>query len=297
MLELTEDHPSRMLARLAIEYRAGQKSWDILQRMVAEISPAALSSLNSVIDIANASAQQQDPSFDVRKNLIGNLGDDWISYAKAPMGTTPADLNNAPSLFLFAAPNPDQAVIAIKNITALSSQTDAPPVRDFLGRKIYTIPLPAGRVSGTNAPLPRSLYCAASGGYVALTTDDSILEAFLRSGEIQGKSLRETAGLAEAMQNVGGAGGGLFGYQNQREVMRTAFKLLKNQTSSAKSLNPLTELPFGSAGKGLGDWMDFSLLPDFDAVAKYFYFSVYGGNVTSDGLSFKVFAPRPPQLN
>jgi hypothetical protein len=275
----------------------GQKSWDTLQKMLAAISPAAVSSLNSVIDIANASAQQQDPGFDVRKNLIGNFGDDWINYAKAPTGTTLADLNNAPSLFLFAAPNPDQAVIAIKNIAALSSQTGAPPARDFLGRKIYTIPLPAGRVSGTNAPLSRSLYCAASGGYVALTTDDSIIEAFLRSGESQGKSLRETPGFAAAMQYVGGAGGGLFGYQNQREGMRTAFSLLKNQASSANSLNPLAGLPFGTSGKGLGDWMDFSLLPDFDAVAKYFYFSVYGGNVTTDGLSFKFFAPRPPQLN
>jgi len=275
----------------------GQKSWDMLQKMLAEISPAALSSLNSVIDIANASAQQQDPNFDVRKNLIGNFGDDWISYATAPTGTTLADLNNAPSLFLFAAADPDQAVLAIKSIAALSSQAGAPPARDFLGRKIYTIPLPARRMSGTNAPLSRSLYCAAGGGYVALTTDVSILETFLRGGENQGKSLRETTGLAGAMQHVGGAGGGLFGYQNQREVMRTAFTLLKNQASSANSLNPFAGLPFGSSGNGIGDWLDFSLLPDFDAVAKYFYFSVYGGDVTTEGLSFKFFAPRPPQLN
>jgi hypothetical protein len=275
----------------------GQKSWDTLQKMLAAISPAALSSLNSVIDIANVGAQQQDPNFDVRKNLIGNLGDDWINYEKAPTGTTLADLNNAPSIFLFAASNPDQAVLAIKSIAALSSQADAPPARDFLGRKIYTIPLPSSRVSGTNASSPRSLYCAASGGYVALTTDDSILEAFLRSGNGQGKSLRETAGLAAAMQHVGGAGGGLFGYENQREIMRAAFALLKNQASSANSLNPLAGLPFGAAGIDIGDWMDFSLLPDFDTVSKYFYFSVYGGNVTTEGLSFKFFAPRPPQLN
>ena len=79
--------------------------------------------------------------------------------------------------------------------------------------------------------------------------------------------------------------------------MRTAFSLLKNQASSANSLSPLAGLPFGSSGKGLGDWMDFSLLPDFDSVARYFYFSVYGGSVTTEGLSFKFFAPRPPQLN
>ncbi|HEY3931465.1 MAG TPA: hypothetical protein VGM58_03755 [Verrucomicrobiae bacterium] len=275
----------------------GQKDWDTLQKMLAAISPAAVSSLNSIIDIANASAQQQDPNFDVRKNLIGNFGDDWINFEKAPTGTTLADLNKAPSLFLFAAPNPDQAVIAIKNIAALSSPGGAPPARDFLGRKIYTIPLPATRLPGTNTSVARSLYCAASGGYVALTTDDSMLEAFLRSGENQGKPLSQSVGLADAMQHIGGAGGGLFGYQNQRAVMRTAFTLLKNQSSSANSLNPLAGLPFGPSGKGFGDWMDFTLLPDFDAVSKYFYFSVYGGNATIDGISFKFFAPRPPQLN
>jgi hypothetical protein len=39
------------------------------------------------------------------------------------------------------------------------------------------------------------------------------------------------------------------------------------------------------------------MLPDFDAVSKYFYFSVYSGSTTADGLSFKAFAPRPPGLN
>jgi hypothetical protein len=39
------------------------------------------------------------------------------------------------------------------------------------------------------------------------------------------------------------------------------------------------------------------LLPDYDSVAKYFYLSVMGGNANADGLTLKVFAPRPPQLN
>jgi hypothetical protein len=42
--------------------------------------------------------------------------------------------------------------------------------------------------------------------------------------------------------------------------------------------------------------MDFSLLPDFDSLAKYFYFTVYGGSANVDGLSFKLFAPVPPGL-
>jgi hypothetical protein len=49
--------------------------------------------------------------------------------------------------------------------------------------------------------------------------------------------------------------------------------------------------------KNFSDWMDFSLLPDYDLVSKYFYFSVFNGSAMADGLSFKVFAPRPPQMN
>jgi hypothetical protein len=48
---------------------------------------------------------------------------------------------------------------------------------------------------------------------------------------------------------------------------------------------------------GMKDWFDFSLLPEYDTVSKYFYFSVYSGSTTTDGLSFKAFAPRPPHLN
>ena len=273
----------------------GQKSWAALEKILSDISPAWLNSLNSAISIANATAQQKDPNFDLRKNFIGNLGDDWIYYQKAPAGKTPADLNSAPALFLFAALNPDQAVLAIKNIASLSSsQENAPAARDFLGRKIYTIALNSSRPSAS-----RSLYCAASGGYVALTTDVSMMEAYLRNADSKVKPLRETAGLADAAQHVSGAGNGLFTYQNQREVMREALAALKKSATdnpASGGAHASSALPFVSPEKIFSEWMDFSLLPDFDKVSKYFYFSVTSGSVTADGLSFKVFAPRPPQL-
>jgi hypothetical protein len=37
-------------------------------------------------------------------------------------------------------------------------------------------------------------------------------------------------------------------------------------------------------------------LPSFDKVAKYFYISVYSVGSTSDALTFKAFAPVPPQF-
>jgi hypothetical protein len=276
----------------------GRKSWAAFEKMLADISPAALNSINFMLDTANAAAQQKDPNFDIRKNLIGNLGDDFISYQKTPRGTTLADLNSAPSLFLFASPNAEPAASALKSAGALmGAQDNAPSARDFLGRKIYTITLPPRYTPGAAAPAPRALYCAASGGYVALTADVSTLEEYLRSNAGQAQPLRETAGLANAGQHVGGMGGGLFGYENQREIMRGLFTTLKNDPSLASDgLNAFGGLPWGASGNSIRDWLDFSLLPDFDKVSKYFSCTVYGGSTTVDGLSFKFFTPRPPQM-
>ena len=271
----------------------GQKSWAGLQTMLADISPAALNSLNSVIGIYNSTARRKDPDFDFNKNFIGNLGDDFISYQKMPAGKTPANLNNAPSLFLFAASNPEQALLAVNSLASMGSagRKQQPKPRDFLGKKIYSSPLPSNPTSGAAA---RAIYCAASDGYVAVTTDSPILENFLRNVSNPGRPLNATPGLVDAAQHVGGAGGGLFGYQNQRETMRSTFEGLKNipANPAAKALESKSNL-FSLLYKSA----NFSLLPDYDKVSKYFYFSVFGGSTTADGLSFKFFAPRPPGLN
>ena len=263
--------------------------------MLGDIYPAALSGLDAAISMANANAQQNDPGFDIRKNLIANLGDDWINYQKAPAGTSLEDLSRTPSLFLFSAVNANQAVLAIKNVASLMfRQQKAPEPRDFLGKKIYTIPLSPPRMSGANAAAPtRALYFAASGGYVAMTTDVSMIEEFLRSGEKPPKPLAGTPGLIDAAAHIGGTGNGFFGYENQRETMRTLFTLVKDiSTDNTGGVTPLAAVP-----QSVRDWMDFSLLPDYDQVSKYFSFSVYGGNTTVEGFSFKFFTPRPPQLN
>jgi hypothetical protein len=272
-----------------------QAGWIALQKMLGDISPSGLTGLNAVINTANANARKKDPDFDLRKNLIDNLGDDFISYQKKPAGKSLADLNNAPSLYLIGVDKGDTAATAIKDLLSLTmnSKQKMPDPRSFQGHKIYTIPLAVARTAA-GAAAARSLYISSSSGYVALSTDVSTLEEYLRSGEKPPKPLSGLPGLVDAAQHVGGTGGGLFGYQNQGETLRSLFKTLNNLDSSnnAGGVNAMAALP-----KGVQDWLDFSLLPDFDAVSKYFYFSVYAGSTTADGLSFKAFAPRPPGLN
>jgi hypothetical protein len=279
----------------------GQKAWTTLQKVLSDISPQAKAGINFMIDTANGAAKEKDPDFDMNKNFFGNLGDDMISYEKAPHGTTLAELNSAPSLFLLGSPNPDQVVSALKYLLMLANpQGASPKEREFLGRKIYSVSMPGpaapgGNFSDSAAPATRSLNYTASGSYVAISTDASMVEEYLRSADSPQKALRETPGLTDATAKVGGSSTGLFGYENQAETTRAVFEALRNSTNGPSSsiLPGLGALP--NAGN-LKDWMDFSLLPSFDKVSKYFGFTVYAASASPDGLTFKMFAPVPAGL-
>src|SRR6185436_4904445 len=172
--------------------------------------------------------------------------DDLITYQKRPRGTSAAELRSPPSLYLLGSPNAEQLAAACKSILAfLSQQSGKTNEREFLGRKIFSLPAPALPLpvpTGTTPAPPRTLNFAASGGYVAFSTDVSLLEEYLRSSDSQGKALRETAGLAEAAQRVTGPGAALFGYQNQVEAMRATLDLLKKDPASATNASPFASM-------------------------------------------------------
>ncbi len=274
----------------------GQKTWATLRQMVADVYPPGVGTVDYMLGLAEAAAKEKDPSFDIKKNLFGNLGDDMITYQKSSKGTSLAELGSAPSIFLLSSPNPEQLASALKSILVLTGQQATPTDREFLGHKIYSIALPA-MPGKAGKPESRSLNYAFGGGYLAITADTSMLEEYLRSSQNQGKSLRETPGLSDATQKVSGSGTYLFGYSNDSETMHVLFDVLTKDPNFGD--NPASLGPLGAAlGSDfkLKDWVDVSLLPTFDKVSKYFYFTVYGGSATPDGLNFKVFAPAPPQL-
>jgi len=274
----------------------GQQAWATLQQVINDINPQWLGGLNFLLDTANTAARQKDPDFDIRKCLFNNLGDDMISYQKAPRGNSPADSNGAPWLFLMSSPQPEQLAAALKSIGVLwNPQGGFPAEREFLGRKIFALPLPGMPLSPADpsSSAPRALNCAASGGYVALSTDASILEEYLRSSESRQKTLGEKPGLTEAAARVGGTSTGWFGYQNQLDTGRAALDIMRKGASDPITKSIITRSVFLGL---LYHYADFSLLPSFDQISKYFYFEVYTASANADGVTFKWFAPTPPGL-
>lgn len=141
---------------------------------------------------------------------------------------------------------------------------------------------------------PRRLSFAANNSYVAFTTDTAMLEEFLRNGENTDKPLRSSPGFADAAEKVAGSGTSYFSYENQREATRAQFALLKQVGANTDNTNTNAPTDLLQARKVFLDWADFSLLPDFDAIAKYFSFTVTAGGANPEGLFLKIFVPVPP---
>jgi len=271
-----------------------QKGWSTVENMLIEISPQYAGFSKLILDTAG---KDKDPNFDFRKQLLANLGDDVITYQKPPRSQSAADLSSPPSVTLIGARNAEQLAASLKAITSIF-----PPnlvkynEREFLGRKVYSFTMP-NAAAGNGRPLNY----AASGGYVAFSTDPAALEEYLRSGDGTIKPLREFAGLNDAVPGVGGTGNGYFAFENQKESARAVFENMKKDPKAVSSILGTGQLPAmlggaGGDGKGVADWFDAGLLPSFDNVSRFFYFNVTAINVPPDAITFKVFSPTPPAL-
>jgi hypothetical protein len=274
-----------------------QKAWNTLENTLVEALPQMAGVIKLVVDNAG---KDKDPDFDLRKQLIGNLGDDIISFEKAPRKQTLADLQSPPQLTLISSPKPEQLAGSLKALTSVMPTQGKVKEREFLGRKVYSMPLPGTPRPGGGKPAERTLSYTASGGFVAISTDVAMLEEFMRSSDGSGKALRDAPGLADAAQKVGGMGTGLFIYENQLETMRAVVETMKKESGTLASLfsgSPLAgRLGMSDDASKFKEWIDFSLLPSYDKIAKYFYINVWSGTVTADGFSFKLYAPNPPQF-
>lgn len=281
----------------------GQKSWDTLTSAMNDISPQIMGMVDYFLSTANELGKLKDENFDLRRQLIGNLGDDIVTFEKKPRSAELSDLMNPPAITMVGSKKAEEMVSALKlTFGAFAGGGKPPEEREFLGRKIYTVTTTATpQLDPTNIKAQK-LHMSHSGGYVLIANDEAALEEYLRSGEAQPKPLGETPGLQDAMAKVTGPGTSFFGFENQAETQRAAYDLLKKtlgaeDKKTESGMTPVSEsfgveLPLES----LKAWFDYTLLPPFDAVAKYHHFMVYGGSANVDGLTLKMFVPVPPGL-
>jgi hypothetical protein len=304
--ESKEWNPPAFVPADVVEFRRwrldSKKAVDEMRRLLSEVMPESLGGLKAIFNTAQDAARLEDPALDLEQCFLAGLGDDWVQYKKPlPRGASGAQLEDAPSLTLVGSPEPARLAAGLKWLMVVLS--GKPTEREFLGRKIYSVPMPPWQMLWSGATPGRrqqTLHFSPGTSYLALSTDAAFLEEYLRNPEGGVRGLRGLAGLTEAAPKVAGPGTSLFGYVNRLETARAEFEAWRLNSAAATNVLGLGFLPalagLAQPEKSVEPWLDFSLLPAFDVLARYFHFTVYAGGATPEGVIFKYFAPAPPAL-
>jgi hypothetical protein len=271
-------------------------SWAHFESMLAEASPPAASFLRFIVSTAG---KDKDEKFDLRQQLIAKLGDDLVAWEKLPQRTKPVAGDAPGSLILVGARNPDQVFDALPALTGLlPPEVTKARETDILGRKVRSVTLPRTQPDGSLVPGPAWSYVAV-GNYLAFCGDSALLREYLRNADTAPHPLRERPGFMVAAQNAGGLNTGCLSYENAAESARLFFEAAGRESFNAAAL--LRGLQLGNTlGLGQGtdimSWCDFSLLPPYERVAKYFHINVSTLSPGPEGFTYRYFAPTPPSL-
>jgi hypothetical protein len=266
------------------------KVWREIENIANAVVPGML---QFGIAQMEAGIKQKDPNFSLQQGIINNFGDDIISYDLAPREKTFEALGTQPSLTLIGSPRAEQLLGNLKTLVETTGSMNFDQ-NEFLGRKIYSLTIPlAERPDGS----PMTFNLCANRGYLALSLDRSILETYLRGAGSSTQPLAAKPGLTQAAETVGGMRTGCFGYQNDTLIMGILVEALRTGGNDFLDLFA-AKLPTDTeeAKSTIRDWVDFSLLPPFEQIKKYFSFTVFAGKVRPEGFSVKLFTPAPAGL-
>jgi hypothetical protein len=270
-------------------------AWAALEDAVYSVLPTA----RSVVDLMLQSVgKDQDPNYDLRRELFGNLGNDVIVMEHQPTTNGVEDASAARTLVLIGSRSPRKVADAMKQLTSLlPPPMNALRQREALGTTIYSMALP--QEPGTTGGAPTKWFSFAAGtNYLAMSGDTRLLERFLSGTEPGAKPLSGIEGLAEAAEAVGGMESGWFGYEADRAVAESIIESWRQDPGTVERLLSLTPAgdAIGTSG-GLKAWADFTLLPPFEQIARYFHFTVYGLDLGPDDFAYRFFSPVPPGPN
>ena len=265
--------------------------WENLEESVAELSPILGGMMNAMLR-----ETEQGLGFNIREDIFGNLGDDLIVIGFSPRSSRLEDLISAPTLTLLGSPNPKALAQTLVKATGLIPSEENPlSKKEFQGKTIYSFAIPGLPFMEIEQPgADVGIHMAVDENYLIFSMDEQTLKNYLRPPSETHRPLRNMPGLKQATVALGPEKLTSFRYDNPAKVIGMFWELARKNPNFLAEILPSTadfdirESPFGAEF--------LSALPPFEQVAKYFHFSVSGGNSDAHFINYRLFMPTPPQL-
>ncbi len=268
-------------------------AWNNLEKLLLEMSPDVANMVEFTVGLLG---KDKDPNFDFKKSFLNNFGDDLILYQMPPKGKSLNDLGSGPMVALVKSPSPAELIKGIGAVPGILP----PPLNEAaleprkLGKHtahsfgLMELPDPS-----TGELVASEVLFAVKDGYLAVSTNADLMQGLLDGKAQQPLARRDR--LAAAAAVVGGTDSGFFAYQNDRVMMLSMMDTLRANADQFEMIFSMIPME-GLDEVSLDDWLDFSLLPAGEKIAKYFDVTVYGAETDARGVTLKMFSPRPPNL-
>lgn len=269
-----------------------KKAYDELYNVISKISPASAAAMNTPLLPASPDGAA---AIELKSGVIDYLGSQVVI---AQSIKKPFESHKMPTETLFAVGLRDRAGLE-RSLSLLHSRfvgsEDPDARRELLGHTIYILKLPNLPFFGAGArPMQIARLQGQKGPAMAFTVTDSHL--IIASEPSVEQAIRMLSGTKTT--SLGSAGwfsaaraampsvAGVAVFEDSAASTELLWWMLKQsaESSGVVGMGP-TGYMLGAAG--IGDWADFTLLPEFDAVRKYFGSSVMYGVSRADGFFFE----------
>jgi hypothetical protein len=284
-----------------------KKAFVELGNIFSNFSPQMAAMLNMPLIPPSS---QGEPPLQLKNGIIDHLGSQ-IVIAQS-LKTSSPDAGGAGSTKEKAAPT-GQALLAIaienrnaleKSLSSLHSTMIAPnnpdAQRQLLGHTIYSIDLSrflpflaSARKPGQE--IPPSAFTITDTHFIFAS--ESGVERVIRAISGGGESIDSTRWFARAKANIPSAVG-LAGLEDSAAMAEQFWSTMQESKEESKGRSAHNELGLGMSSGSLfpqvtfkpkdSEFCDFSLLPEFDVVRKYFGVSTFYGISRPDGFFFEL---------
>jgi hypothetical protein len=309
----------------------GAGGWKALESSLERVSP----NLGKLARITVESAGQVfDPNFNLQRDLVGNLGDDFITFSLPPTGTNLLQLSRSGRVQMVGSPNPARLTSGWKALEALVhmqagalefSERTGPGGRKVMVATVAAkggaqnafqmVQAPTHVVIASDGPSMDAYLAAASGRRAPTPPGNTTVPAVPAAPAPQAPvapAPGTNATAAVAQTSTPGAPGGFAAIPGWSEAVAGVGgtgRGLFGFAQPALELRPVWEalrtseslagvMPAGTTSletvQAVESWADFKRLPPFEAVARYWTLQALSGATDAEGYRFRWFSPRAP---